>query len=463
MSLYYPRNIVLCLIAVSLFAAAPSVLAQPAGSQPTQESTRMSDAASTNTDFLSDPDFRQLSREERRRRGQASYIARFEPTGKPSVEKLNDYMEKFVEINVFDPRLFVCKLTAERVPDTTGSVILRGEVSAPQFKSGIENTLKRLGFNVDKNEIALLPSPDLVAPYAVSTTSAATLRKEPRRNAEQVNSVPIGGGIRLLRAARAEDVTTTATGRGNRGGGRMGRRQPEDNTTPADWFLAQTPEGYTGFVLNDEIRLLPEFVQPDAILLVPTIIKHDDQALTIPMGALLHAGKEKTPRDQRTAEQQMLAFRLPLGKTNVTLSLPAANVRQFHPVFTAEQIEALVKPFDGTTYVWGGTTNDGIDCSGFSQFVYKSRGVFLPRDAVEQAIVGRIVAWGTDVEKYVQPGDLIFFLSDTGRVSHVAVSLGGDKIVHSSHDRVKYGTIADQEDNESPSLRTRAVFARRVF
>jgi gamma-D-glutamyl-L-lysine dipeptidyl-peptidase len=79
-------------------------------------------------------------------------------------------------------------------------------------------------------------------------------------------------------------------------------------------------------------------------------------------------------------------------------------------------------------YLWGGRSPFGIDCSGFSQIVYKLSGLQILRDASEQASQGRALSF---VEE-AQPGDLAFFDNDEGRIVHVGIMLSTEQIVHAS-------------------------------
>lgn len=79
-------------------------------------------------------------------------------------------------------------------------------------------------------------------------------------------------------------------------------------------------------------------------------------------------------------------------------------------------------------YLWGGRSPFGIDCSGFSQIIYKLIGVKLPRDAKDQVYHGVALSF---VEE-TQPGDLAFFDNDEGQIVHVGLIWEKNKIIHAS-------------------------------
>lgn len=85
----------------------------------------------------------------------------------------------------------------------------------------------------------------------------------------------------------------------------------------------------------------------------------------------------------------------------------------------------------GIPYLWGGTSGNGIDCSGFARLLHRWIGIEIPRDADMQAAVAK------RVEPPFEVGDLLFFgEGDNNRhVTHVGMSLGGWKMIHSSRGR----------------------------
>lgn len=84
-------------------------------------------------------------------------------------------------------------------------------------------------------------------------------------------------------------------------------------------------------------------------------------------------------------------------------------------------------------YLWGGRSYFGIDCSGFVQIAYKILGHALPRDAKDQALVGKTLGFLDNC----QAGDLAFFENEQGKIVHVGIMLNPNQIIHAyGHVRV---------------------------
>jgi hypothetical protein len=79
-------------------------------------------------------------------------------------------------------------------------------------------------------------------------------------------------------------------------------------------------------------------------------------------------------------------------------------------------------------YLWGGKTPFGIDCSGFTQMVYKLNGYKIHRDASQQAFDGEPLSFIEESEA----GDLAFFDNDEGNIIHVGIIMDNNYIIHAS-------------------------------
>ncbi|HEV7991216.1 MAG TPA: SH3 domain-containing C40 family peptidase [Gemmatimonadaceae bacterium] len=119
--------------------------------------------------------------------------------------------------------------------------------------------------------------------------------------------------------------------------------------------------------------------------------------------------------------------------------------------------------FEGTSYLWGGVTPWGADCSGLVQSVFALHGRPLPRDAWQQASEGDT---GERDPREAREGDLLFFSDRTDHhVTHVAIALGGGGIVHLALGRGGYA-VEDLHAGGDPyvsALLERFVGARRVL
>lgn len=99
-------------------------------------------------------------------------------------------------------------------------------------------------------------------------------------------------------------------------------------------------------------------------------------------------------------------------------------------------IEKISFTFLNTSYLWGGRSVFGIDCSGFTQLVFKCFHIRLLRDASQQVTQGDEVGFLQEAK----PGDLAFFDNEAGRITHVGILLNTNTIIHASG-KVRIDTI----------------------
>jgi hypothetical protein len=228
-----------------------------------------------------------------------------------------------------------------------------------------------------------------------------------------------------------------------------------------DWWRVRTaPDGYAGWMhagyltpLDDPAlaRLLAD-TPPDAM---PDRLTADTD-LRVSLGCTVRAGGR--------------TLRLPLGAWvpgDVALlagqAMTLADLAERYPRDGEAVVRTAVRHFEGTGYQWGGVTPWGADCSGMVQAVFALHGIALPRDAWQQAAVGRDA--GDDLAALV-PGDLLFF-SDRhdGRITHVGIAAGAGTMCHVALGRGGWAVddLTDAADAYARRLRAQVVGARRVL
>ena len=94
------------------------------------------------------------------------------------------------------------------------------------------------------------------------------------------------------------------------------------------------------------------------------------------------------------------------------------------------RIVASSMQYLGVPYVFGGTTPNGFDCSGYVRYVFANAGIYLPRTADAQYECGYPVSTAELV-----PGDLVFFSTYEAGASHVGIYLGDGNFINASSSR----------------------------
>lgn len=139
-------------------------------------------------------------------------------------------------------------------------------------------------------------------------------------------------------------------------------------------------------------------------------IKHDSPDSR---AAAARTAQQAQAAEQQTQERQAAASERSSEKKEPEASSAGSSV--------AQQAISAARAQLGVPYVWGGTSPDGFDCSGLTQWAFEKAGIELPRTSRAQATEGEEVS-----RSEMKPGDLIFFNSP---VSHVGIYIGGGKMI----------------------------------
>ncbi len=208
-----------------------------------------------------------------------------------------------------------------------------------------------------------------------------------------------------------------------------------------DWLRVRGADDYEGWTHIGYLATSRGDESTWRLSLGCTVREHDGTSRALPLGARLHPESVLLHGDAITAEEQPHRF----ARTPAAIAASAE------------------RRFEGSSYLWGGVTPWGCDCSGFVQQVYALHGVALPRDAWQQALLGDAVALG-DLTT-LSPADLLFFSDrDDRRVTHVGVALSDGQMAHSA---LRRGGIAIEalgtDDPYVARLRVQCTGVRRLL
>lgn len=268
-----------------------------------------------------------------------------------------------------------------------------------------------------------------VAQYAMPKVSVAIMRSEARHAAEQVSQVVMGTPLKVL-------------------------------SKQSDWWRIESPEGYTGYIRNNTLQGYTSaaleswkssergVVISDHTIYVYNLPDVNSQRVSdIVGGSILQIDSNSNSSESAdsplptSSNEEMVAVTLPDGRKGYVESKYIMPIQQWaEQMWMPEKLPEYACRLMGTPYVWGGTSLKGMDCSGLTQISAYQQGIMLPRDASQQVNVGSAISI-TDYHQF-RPGDLLFFGNKrTGRITHVAISMGGPTYIHCSA-RVRISSLA---------------------
>lgn len=331
--------------------------------------------------------------------------------------------------SVMDDRtLFHADVSAEKSDE---GFALSGAVDNIWVRNAIADLLRGAGATVSANDIEVLPSDELGDElFGIVQIPMALTWSTPAEGAGVQTQLLLGDEVWLL-----------------------------DELEDGSYLLVHGSEGYVGWVRSEAVRRMAA-AEFDSWLNAPKAflrkkLMADD--FTLPMGAglpVLSVGDDGTT----------VALRLPMGvrgsNREERIDVSAADLAMPSERPSGRDAALAAVNYLHVPYLFGGRSPQGLDCSGLTGVSYATLGVTLPRDARQQILPGRLVAapWHLDA---LQPGDLLFFIGEEGRIVHTAVSLGGDRYIHASPPRVQVNSLDPHDDLYSQHWHEHFAFAKR--
>jgi len=314
------------------------------------------------------------------------------------ISEFDGRLEKIRNKFIPDKALDVFKAELEK---DNGEWKLTGETTVEKAQKAIlslaDSLLGKSGF---VNDFQALPDADLGdSSYAIVTVSVAHLRGRASHSSEMVDESIMGKTLKLLK---------------KKGG----------------WFLAKTDYGYIGYVQRKQIvrtTLEGTKLWDDAQRIIVTdlygrVFTDKSKNSTPVCDVVINATFNKIKSGKKWTE-----VGLPNGQTGFIKNELIANFDEQYDQ-SLGSIIVTAKSMLGLPYLWGGNSSKGNDCSGFTQTVFNAHGIQLPRDARQIALIGEEIIPDESYSN-IKPGDLLFF-GASERITHVAISLGGDEFIH---------------------------------
>ena len=248
------------------------------------------------------------------------------------------------------------------------------------------------------NDVVLLPDPLLGdSTRGIINVSVAPIRDRSSHTAQMVDQAIMGNWVKIL-------------------------------VEKEDWYLCQTHYNYVGWITKSAIHQCTiNFISDwtknakHRIKTLNSIIYSETNISSIPISDGVLNNRLKITKDLVDWNEVILpdgrvGF---IQKKNIELVVEDKDLTNQSSIVISNALS-----MKGVPYLWGGNSSKGNDCSGFTQTVFMASGIQLPRDARQQAQVGKLL-----IDDPIKEGDLLFF--GTGdRVTHVGISMGGDKFIH---------------------------------
>ena len=249
------------------------------------------------------------------------------------------------------------------------------------------------------NDVILLPDPSLGdSTRGIINVSVTPIRDRSSHTAQMIDQAIMGNWVKIL-------------------------------IEKDDWYLIQTHYKYVGWITKSAVHKCTNNFLSDwnekaryRIKKLNSIIYSEPNMSSIPISDGVLNNRLYITKDLVDWSEVIL----PDGRVGF-IEKQDIELITYDDTDLADQISIVISnalSMKGVPYLWGGNSSKGNDCSGFTQTAFMSSGIQLPRDARQQAKIGKLI-----IDDQLKEGDLLFF--GTGdRITHVGISMGGDKFIH---------------------------------
>lgn len=326
-------------------------------------------------------------------------------------ENITEILKSIKQSYAPDSRTAICELNAKK---NNNKWIIKGKIDNNILKNDVLQGLDAANVNYIDSISVLEYTQE--KPWALVKLSIASLRTAGKHAAEMATQAIMGTPVKILEYA-------------------------------GEWIRVQTPDKYISYVPGNSLHQISQTEFDNwrkakryiVTIYQSQLIEKPYSEITVSdlvMGNIL---------EYKGEEGDFIKLSTPDGREGFVHKSHVKELADWsNQEFNAELIKKVAHRMMGSGYLWGGTSTKVTDCSGLVKISYFANGIILQRDASQQALTGEIIK--AENWQKAQLGDLVFFGSKSGRVTHVGIYLQDGKYIHCSG-RVKINSVDPQAED----------------